>query len=115
METTPEEYSYRDFAMWQQTLLADDADEGATAYWADRLSGAPVGVNLPTDKVGRGEQSFRKCSLQFDLSDDLTLRLLALSAEYNVALRDTFYAAFAALVVLLMNRSPKVVPETPSL
>jgi len=97
-DTAPERFTYQDFAEWQQTLLASDTDGRAIDYWIDQLSGAPIDVDLPTDKTRQGEKSYRKCSLGFELDDDLTLRLLALSAEHNVSLRDMLYAAFAALV-----------------
>jgi thioester reductase-like protein len=94
----PEEYTYQDFAQWQQTLLSSDTDGKASSYWIDELSGAPVDVDLPADGTRRAQPSYRKGSLGFELSDELTLRLLALSAEHNVSFRDTLYAAFAALV-----------------
>ena len=104
-ELEPPEYTYQDFAEWQQTLLASDTSAPAKDYWIEQLNGAPVDVDLPTDQPRGLEQVYQQASLGFQLDDDLALRLLALSAEHNVPLRDTLYAAFATLVHRCSNQN----------
>ena len=42
--------AYTDFVRWQQRLLAGPAGERLERYWLDRLHGAPLVLDLPTDR-----------------------------------------------------------------
>lgn len=94
----PAEYTYQDIAGWQREILASDTDGRMAEYWIEQLTGAPLSVNLPTDRPRKRLQTFREAAFGFELDDELTLRLLAFSAAEGVALRDTLFAAFALLV-----------------
>ena len=97
-EVRPEPLSFKDFVYWQEELLAGDAETRAADYWIEQLTGAPLDVNLPTDRPRSPGQTYQKAAFGFQLDDQLTLRLLALSAEQNITLQEILFAAFALLI-----------------
>jgi hypothetical protein len=50
---------YADFAAWQREWVAGEVLESQLSYWKKQLEGAPVVLNLPTDRPRPTIQSFR--------------------------------------------------------
>uniref|UniRef100_UPI0013DB290B non-ribosomal peptide synthase/polyketide synthase n=1 Tax=Pyxidicoccus caerfyrddinensis TaxID=2709663 RepID=UPI0013DB290B len=48
---------YADFAAWQRGWLRDEVMEGQLRWWRERLDGAPLALELPTDKPRPAVQS----------------------------------------------------------
>lgn len=94
----PPELSYEDFAQWEQNLLSSDASDRFAEYWVEQLDGAPIEVNLPTDRPRGLVEAHHEASFRLELDNELTLQLLAFSAEQDVPLRVTLFAAYALLV-----------------
>lgn len=94
----PPELSYEDFASWEEQLLSSDASGRMLDYWVEQLDGAPLEVNLPTDRPRSLVHAHHEGSFPFQLDDELTLQLLAFSAEQKLPLRVTLYAAFTLLI-----------------
>src|SRR5690349_17426820 len=88
---------YGDFAMWQREWLQGDVLEQQLSYWKKQLADLPA-LELPTDWTRPAVHSFRGANYLFDLSNDLSAKLKALSQRQNVTL---FMALTAALQTLL--------------
>jgi non-ribosomal peptide synthetase component F len=67
-------------------------------YWRKQLAGAPVVLELPSDKVRPAVQSFRGEVRTFQLGVELTRRLRELSQRRGVTLFMTLLAAFKVLL-----------------
>ena len=91
-------FSYEDYARWEEQLLASDAAGHTLDYWVEQLDGAPAEVQLPTDRPRQIVEAAHEASFPLELDDELTLSLLALSAEQTVPLRVTMFAAYALLL-----------------
>jgi amino acid adenylation domain-containing protein/non-ribosomal peptide synthase protein (TIGR01720 family) len=50
---------YADYAIWEREESADEAFAARLAAWCDRLAGAPLLFDLPTDRPRPAVQSFR--------------------------------------------------------
>jgi len=58
-ELPPLNVQYGDFAAWQQQQTQSDAFESDVRFWKEKLAGAPVSVDLPTDKPRPARPGFR--------------------------------------------------------
>src|SRR5258707_939775 len=68
------------------------------AYWREALTGAPAGLDLPTDKPRPAVQSFRGATEVFSLPAPLVERLKALGRQDQATLFMILEASFAALL-----------------
>jgi amino acid adenylation domain-containing protein len=89
---------YADFAVWQREWLNGRILEDQLGYWKQQLTGAPTLLELPTDRPRPPVQTFRGSALHFEIDQDLTERLEALSLQAGASLFMTLYAAFAVLL-----------------
>ena len=89
---------YHDFARWQRELLATGALDGERDYWLDALAGAPLLVELPTDRPRPPRQRFRGRHHEFAIDESLTAGLARVSRDQSATLFMTLLAAFGALV-----------------
>ncbi|HEY6769290.1 MAG TPA: amino acid adenylation domain-containing protein [Candidatus Sulfotelmatobacter sp.] len=89
---------YADYAVWQRGWLKNGSLEKETAYWRDRLRGAPAVMELPTDRSRPAVQSFRGANYSLDLDAAVTEPLKALSQREGATLFMTLLAAFQALL-----------------
>ena len=79
---------YRDFVRWQAELLAGPEGERLWEYWERQLAGAPMVLDLPTDRPRPPVFSRRGGAVPWRLAPDLVRRLKALAAsEGDHALR----------------------------
>jgi amino acid adenylation domain-containing protein len=102
---------YADFAEWQRGWLSGDVLAEQLDYWKTKLAGAPLALELPTDRPRPPVQTFRGA-----------LRGMALSAEATKALQDlsrkegvTLYMTLLTALDLLLYRytgQPDVVVGT---
>jgi amino acid adenylation domain-containing protein len=89
---------YADFAHWQREWLQGDVLESRLAYWRERLGGAPPALELPTDRPRPPVQTVNGATLHFDLPEELSGRVQALSRAEGVT---PFMALLAVFQVLL--------------
>lgn len=85
---------YADFAVWQRDWLDDARMETEFAYWAQRLAGAPVPLDLPTDHPRPPGRSHRALVHWFDLPQELADQVRDLSRAVGVTPYMTLMAAF---------------------
>jgi amino acid adenylation domain-containing protein len=89
---------YANFAVWQREWLQGEVLESQLSYWRKQLEGAPVILNLPTDRARPAIQSFRGARQSIELSVELTRELKTLSRKEGVTLYMTLLAAFQTLL-----------------
>jgi amino acid adenylation domain-containing protein len=89
---------YADFSRWQRDWLDGDGKKEQTAYWKQRLDGAPSALALSTDRPRPLAQRFRGGSESVTLPADLSKALTALAQEEKAT---TYIALLSALNVLL--------------
>jgi amino acid adenylation domain-containing protein len=89
---------YADYVMWQRGWLQGEVLAEQVDYWTERLRGAPAALDLPTDRPRPATQSFRGEIVTFDLSRELSSRLVELSRREAVTLYMVLLAAFQLLL-----------------
>ncbi|HYH45921.1 MAG TPA: condensation domain-containing protein, partial [Thermoanaerobaculia bacterium] len=89
---------YADFAAWQRGWLTGEVLEGQLGYWRKQLQGAPVSLDLPTDRPRPAAQGFAGAVLPFTLAAGLLGALRALAQESGGTLFMVAWSAFAALL-----------------
>ena len=77
---------YTDYALWQRQWLQGDILKRQINYWKDKLSGIPLGLNLPLDRPRPAVQSFRGASVNFTLPKLLTHQMITLAHAENATL-----------------------------
>ncbi|MFI9557432.1 amino acid adenylation domain-containing protein [Nonomuraea endophytica] len=94
-ETPPElALQYADFALWQRTRPADQAD---LAYWRERLAGVPP-LDLPIDGRRGAVATFDGASHSFRLGPDLLAAANRLAREHDATLYMVMLAAYQVLL-----------------
>lgn len=98
-EALPElSIQYRDYAAWQNELLAGPEIEKDQAYWHEKLSGDLPVLDLPTDFERPSVMSYRGRTAHFVWDSELTNSLKRMSTEHGVSL---FMALMAGTKTLL--------------
>ncbi|MFD7507719.1 condensation domain-containing protein, partial [Streptomyces sp. NPDC059850] len=97
---------YADYALWQREFLGSEADAGSVvsgqlAYWADRLAGAPVELELPWDRVRPAVASYRGARVDFEVPVELSVRLAGFARES----RSSVFMVLQAALAVLLTRS----------
>jgi len=100
---------YGDYAVWQREWLNGLVLEEQLNYWKQQLAGAPGVLELPTDRVRSGVQSYRGGSERVELSSELRTRLEELSRREGVTLFMTLLAAWQVLLHRYTNQQDVVV------
>ncbi|MEU0058262.1 condensation domain-containing protein [Streptomyces sp. NPDC006334] len=85
---------YADFAVWQREWLDDTRLEREFSYWAERLAGVPVPMDMPTDRPRPATRTFAALVHWFDLPHALSERVRELSRTVGVTPFMTLMAAF---------------------
>jgi 3-oxoacyl-(acyl-carrier-protein) synthase/aryl carrier-like protein len=93
---------YRDFAVWQNELLAGGRAQAQEDFWRNRFSGKIPALNLPTDFPRPALKSFRGDRVAFTAGTELCAALKTVLAETGATL---FMALMAAYFVLLSKYS----------
>jgi amino acid adenylation domain-containing protein len=89
---------YGDFAHWQRTRLTGDTLDSLTGFWRSELDGAPLALELPTDRPRPPRQRFDGGSVPLALPDDLAARVRTLAASVGCTEFMVLSAAFAAML-----------------
>jgi amino acid adenylation domain-containing protein/non-ribosomal peptide synthase protein (TIGR01720 family) len=89
---------YADYARWQRRVLQGARLERDLGYWRDRLRGAPLALDLPTDRPRPPVESHRGARLSFAVPPALARALRDLSRREGVTLFMTLLAAFDVLL-----------------
>ena len=100
---------YGDYAVWQRERLSGSVQEDQVNYWKQQLASAPAVLELPTDRVRSGVQSYRGGSERVELSSELRGRLEELSRREGVTLFMTLLAAWQVLLHRYTNYEQVVV------
>ncbi|HQY72070.1 MAG TPA: condensation domain-containing protein, partial [Pseudomonadales bacterium] len=89
---------YRDFARWQRGWLQGEVLESQLSYWRERLGGAPLVLELPTDRERPPVESHRGAFHAFTLPRELVDRLQELSRREGATLFMALVSGFALLL-----------------
>ncbi len=89
---------YADYAIWQRAHLQGNTLAADVAYWQSQLTGAPLLLQLPTDRPRPMRRAFHGARHQFDVPRDVSEQLLQLSRQENATLYMTLLAAFQTLL-----------------
>ena len=89
---------YADFAAWHRNWVRGEILENEAAYWKNELAGAPLVLEMPTDKPRPAVQTFRGATEVFDLPLWLSDKLKDLGHEHQATLFMTLAASFMALL-----------------
>jgi len=89
---------YADYAVWQRRWLAETGLQQQLAHWTERLSGAPAGLELATDRPRPAVPSFRGGVHQFRVASDRTAALTKLARAEGATLFMVLLAAFNVLL-----------------
>ena len=89
---------YTDFVDWQRGYLQGEVLQKQVGFWKQALAGAPMILELPTDKPRPAVQSFHGAVEAFELPRELLERLKALSRQQEATLFMTLSAAFMTLL-----------------
>ncbi|MEU9096723.1 non-ribosomal peptide synthase/polyketide synthase [Streptomyces sp. NPDC048361] len=100
---TPLPIQYGDYAAWQRTTGAADAEE-QLAYWADHLADTPP-VELPTDRPRPAVRTSNGATTRLVVPADTTARLTRLAREHGTTLFTTLVAAAQAYLARLSGQS----------
>ena len=87
-------HDYRDFVRWQAELLAGRDGDRLWHYWKQQLAGAPLVLDLPTDRPRPPVFSRSGGTVPWRLEPDLIRRLKALAASEGTTLYAVLLAAF---------------------
>ncbi len=102
---------YADFAEWQRGWLQGEVLDQQLAYWKQKLEGAPLALELPTDRPRPAVQTFHGASRGLALAKETTKALTDLARKEGV----TLYMALLTALDLLLYRytgQPDVVVGT---
>jgi amino acid adenylation domain-containing protein len=91
---------YKDFAIWQNGLLAGPEAERHRAYWLDRLAGPLPPLELPADFVRPPLKTYACDVCRVRIDADLTKRLQQVGLRHGM----TLFMVLIATVKLLLHR-----------
>jgi amino acid adenylation domain-containing protein/non-ribosomal peptide synthase protein (TIGR01720 family) len=89
---------YVDFAYWQRSWLTGNVLETQLSYWKKQLKGAPMLLELPTDRSRPAVLTSKGGTQVFTISRELTDKLKKFSQHAEVTLFMTLYTAFVTLL-----------------
>ncbi|KAF9945119.1 hypothetical protein BGZ72_001645 [Mortierella alpina] len=105
----PLEIQYPDFAAWQRKWLSGDRVKLQSEYWRTTLSGAPVLLDLPTDRPRPPQQSFKGGHVSIELGLHITKALKQLSQQHGVTLFMTILSAWSVVLSRLSGQEDVVI------
>ncbi|NIM17870.1 MAG: amino acid adenylation domain-containing protein, partial [Candidatus Aminicenantes bacterium] len=94
------ELQYKDYARWQQKNKGRESLIKQQEYWKEEFSGEIPVLELPTDFVRPGIQSFEGKRLGFEIADEETRRLKALALEEGT----TLFVVLLSLVYVFLYK-----------
>ncbi|KAG0041439.1 hypothetical protein BGZ83_001797, partial [Gryganskiella cystojenkinii] len=106
---TPLPIQYPDYAAWQRQQFTQDKLKDQAAYWRETLTGAPVFIDLPTDRPRPPQRSFSGASIPIRLDSQFTSALRNLSQKHGVTLFMTVLTAWSAVLSRLSGQDEVVI------
>ncbi|HEX8558732.1 MAG TPA: amino acid adenylation domain-containing protein [Pyrinomonadaceae bacterium] len=103
---------YADFAVWQRGALEGEHVTRLLAYWRERLDGAPVAIELPTDRPRPMRATFRGARRGFTVSASATELLRALARQEGATIFMVLLGAYQLLLHRYSNQDDIVVGTT---
>ncbi len=100
---------YKDFAHWQDRLLADGELRTQEEYWLEVFADQPPALELPYDRPRPALLSFKGTTVQFSIDDSDTRRLKKLAATNESSLFMVVLAVFNVLLSRLSGNEDIVV------
>lgn len=100
---------YADYAVWQRQHLNAQRLDSLVAFWKGYLAGAPLVLELPTDKLRPSSQTYTGADLLVQLGGRVSSALSQLSRDHGVTLFMTLMAAFQLLVARCTGRDDVVI------
>jgi amino acid adenylation domain-containing protein len=94
----PPTLQYTDYAEWQREWLQSDARQRQLDFWKKYLDGAPTLLELPTDRPRPAVTSFNGGICEFNISAELSRKLVAVGKERGATLHMLLIAAFDVLL-----------------
>ncbi|KAF9292219.1 hypothetical protein BGZ68_009810, partial [Mortierella alpina] len=104
---------YPDYAAWQRCWLGEGRLQGQSTYWRKTLAGAPVSIELPTDRPRPLQQSFAGASVPIHLDAQVTRALKALSQKHGTTMFMVVLSAWSAVLSRLSGQDDIII-GTPS-
>ncbi len=100
---------YADYARWQRGWLAGPALAAQLAWWRERLSGAPEGLDLPADRPRPAVPSSRGGRVRSTLPGEVAAALERLGRSRGATLYMTLLAGFSSLLARYTGQEDVVV------
>ena len=100
---------YADYAAWQRRQLRDERLSAHIDFWVTTLRGAPVLLELPTDRPRPPIQTYTGASMNLVLPAALTAALRQVSRDHGVTLFMTLLGAWSVLLARLSNQDEVVI------
>ena len=103
------EVQYADYARWQRDWLKGEVLEKQLAWWKQELEGAPIVLELPTDRARPAVRTYRGALKRVTLPAGLEGQLREVSRKEGVTLYMTLLAGFQALLARYSGQTEVVV------
>ncbi|KAG0197436.1 hypothetical protein BGX28_009065, partial [Mortierella sp. GBA30] len=105
----PLSIQYPDYAAWQRQWLTEDRLKDQATYWRKTLAGAPVSIELTTDRPRPSRQSHAGSFVPIRMDAQLTRTLNTLSQKHGVTMFMTVLAAWSAVLSRLSGQEDIVI------
>ena len=105
----PLQVQYADYGQWQRRWLVGETLQRQQQYWRQQLGGAPVLLELPTDRPRPVVQDQRGAGLSFELDETLSSGIRSLARRHDSTLFMALLGSWAALLWRLSGQSEVVV------
>jgi len=106
---SPIQFTYGDYATWQQEREASKAARSQLRYWVDSLRDAPPFIDLPADHVRPASFTFDGAVHSTLIDEPLTAELRQLSRKRGATLFMTCLSAFFVLLHRMTRQSDLVI------
>jgi amino acid adenylation domain-containing protein len=100
---------YADYVLWQRQWLQGEVLERQLAFWREHLRGAPVLIELPTDRQRPLEQSYAGGTICLQPAGELNTALRQFCHRQGVTVFMALLAAWAVLLSRLSGQDDIVV------
>ena len=98
-----------DHAVWERQWVGEELLQRQGAYWKSTLAGAPVLLELPTDRPRPPLQDYVGAMVPLVLEADLTAKLKAVAQRHGATLFQLLLASFALLLSRLSGQREVVI------
>lgn len=100
---------YVDYAAWQRNWLSGDLLAREVAHWRESLAGAPLVLDIPTDRPRPSRQTDARGVVPFHLPAEVLADVRATARAAGVTTFMTSLAAFTALLAKVTRQNDLVV------